>query len=83
MINGEMRLVRHASIPEDPGFREQWNQLVQAMECPEVFYTWEWTQAVVHGWGPSLKPMLFAAYRGETLAGMVALPPLLHERGRD
>jgi CelD/BcsL family acetyltransferase involved in cellulose biosynthesis len=69
----EMRVVLHQEISEGEEFRQQWNSLVQAMEQPEVFYTWEWAQAVSRVYGTSLRPLLFAAYRDETLAGLAAL----------
>jgi CelD/BcsL family acetyltransferase involved in cellulose biosynthesis len=69
----EMRMVLHREIPAGEEFRRQWNSLVQAMEHPEVFYTWEWACAVARVYGTSLRPLLFAAYRGEELAGVAAL----------
>ena len=69
----EMRLRVHREIPEDEEFRRQWNGLVEAMERPEVFYTWEWAAAVAHAYGEALKPMLFAGYEGEKLVGIAAL----------
>ena len=69
----EMRVLLHREIPEGQEFREQWNSLVEAMERPEVFYTWEWAQAVVRAYGASLRLLLFAAYRGGKLAGIAAL----------
>jgi CelD/BcsL family acetyltransferase involved in cellulose biosynthesis len=68
-----LRLVQHQGIPEDEEFRRQWNELVAAMERPEVFYTWEWAQAVARVYGASLRLLLFAAYREERLAGIAAL----------
>ena len=69
----EMRVVLHREIPSGEDFRRQWNALVDAMERPEVFYTWEWAQAVARVYGTSLRPLLFTSYRGETLAGVAAL----------
>ncbi len=69
----EMRVVLHREIPQDEEFRQQWNGLVKAMESPEVFYTWEWAQAVARVYGASLRPLLFAAYREEGLVGIAAL----------
>jgi CelD/BcsL family acetyltransferase involved in cellulose biosynthesis len=69
----EMRVVLHREIPAGEEFRQEWNSLVQAMEQPEVFYTWEWAQAVSRVYGELLRPLLFAAYRGEKLTGIAAL----------
>ena len=69
----EMRLVLHREIPEDEEFRQRWNVLVEAMEHPQVFYTWEWAAAVAHAYGDALRPLLFAAYETEKLIGIAAL----------
>src|SRR5262245_32199471 len=68
-----MRIVHYPGIPDDPGFHDQWNKLVQSMECPQVFYTAEWAQAVAHAFLSSLKPLVVAGYRDDKLAGVVAL----------
>lgn len=68
----EMQVVLHREVPEDEEFRRQWNGLVEAMERPEVFYTWEWARAVARGYCASLRPLVFAGYRGQQLAGVVA-----------
>ncbi len=75
----EMRVVLYREIPEDEEFRRQWNGLVEGMERPEVFYTWEWARAVWCAWGASACPLLFAGYQGEQLAGIAALAG--NERG--
>src|SRR5260370_18255553 len=69
----EMRVVLHGEIPEGEEFPREWNGLVEAMEQPEVFYTWEWAAAVARVYGASRRPLLFAAYREERLAGVAAL----------
>lgn len=43
------------------------------MEPPEVFYTYEWAIAVQRAYGDTLEPLLFLAYEGESLVGLVAL----------
>ena len=68
-----MRIVRHEGIPDSQTFSEQWDGLVHAMERPQVFYTFEWAQAVARAFGGTLKPLIFAGYRGEDLVGVVAL----------
>jgi CelD/BcsL family acetyltransferase involved in cellulose biosynthesis len=74
----ELRIVLHREIPDGEDFRRQWNALVDAMERPEVFYTWEWAQAVARVYGTSLRPLLFTAYRGDELAGVAALAKDAH-----
>jgi len=60
-------------IPEDPELRRSWNELALRMECPEVFYTYEWAVAVHRAYARYLKPLLFLAYEDELLVGLVAL----------
>ncbi len=60
-------------MPQDDGLRCQWNALVQRMESPEVFYTYEWALAVSQAYAASLKPLLLLAYEGEVLTGVAAL----------
>ena len=60
-------------IPEDSELRRAWNELALRMERPEVFYTYEWAVAVQRAYGGTLKPLLFLAYEGESLVGLVAL----------
>jgi len=68
-----VRLVTLREIPEDQNLRNQWNALVREMECPQVFYTYEWAMAVQRAYGGSLVPLLMLAYEGESLVGLVAL----------
>ena len=68
-----IRLKRFDHIPENLEFRGQWDDLVQAMDHPEVFYTWEWAEAVVRAFGNGLHPLIIAAYEGMALVGIAAL----------
>jgi CelD/BcsL family acetyltransferase involved in cellulose biosynthesis len=68
-----LRLVVLQEIPEDAELRRRWNELVQHVEDPQVFYTNEWAFAVQYAFAKSLKPLLFLGYEGESLAGIVAL----------
>lgn len=68
-----MQIVLHKGIPDDARFREQWNALVHAMECPQAFYTWEWAAAMFRAYSGSLHPLVFAAHREGSLIGVVAL----------
>jgi len=68
-----VRIVSHRLIPDDSTLREQWNLLVDQMECPEVFYTHQWAHAVQYAYRDSLVPWLFLQYEGEELRGIVAL----------
>jgi CelD/BcsL family acetyltransferase involved in cellulose biosynthesis len=60
-------------IPEDPELRRDWNLLVQQMEEPEIFFTFEWALAVQRAYCKSLTPVIFLAYDGDRLVGVVAL----------
>ncbi|PYV74276.1 MAG: hypothetical protein DMG97_09175 [Acidobacteria bacterium] len=68
-----MQIVVHTKIPDDSSLRYQWNGLLQHMERPQVSYTYEWAVAVSRAYAASLQPLLLAAYRERTLAGVVAL----------
>jgi CelD/BcsL family acetyltransferase involved in cellulose biosynthesis len=69
-----LRLAVHSEIPEDAALREQWNALVQRLDRPQVFYTWEWALAVQRAYGATLHPLLFLAYdERESLCGVAAL----------
>ena len=71
--NHNLRLVVHREIPEDDRLACQWNELVWQMECPEVFYTYEWALAVSRAYRESVTPLLILAYEQDSLAGVVAL----------
>jgi|ERR1700722_4545806 CelD/BcsL family acetyltransferase involved in cellulose biosynthesis len=68
-----MRLVLHREIPDDNVLARQWNELVYHMECPEVFYTYEWALAVSRAYRESVKPLLILAYEQDSLVGVAAL----------
>jgi CelD/BcsL family acetyltransferase involved in cellulose biosynthesis len=68
-----VRIVLHRSIPEDELLRCQWNALVQQMERPEVFYTYEWALAVHRAYGAEMVPWLLLAYEEDRLVALVAL----------
>ena len=68
-----MRLVVHREIPENEVLRLQWNNLVQQMDSPEVFYTYEWARAVATAYGSSLQPLLLIGYEGDCVAGIASL----------
>src|SRR5579859_3828147 len=68
-----LRIVARDDIPEDSELRRAWNELALGMESPEVFYSYEWAIAVQRAYGDTLKPLLFLAYEGELLIGLVAL----------
>lgn len=68
-----MRIVLHEKIPEDRCLLQRWNDLVQQMERPEVFYTCEWALAVQSAYQASLKPLLFLGYDGDDLVGVACL----------
>ena len=68
-----MRLVLHREIPDDDILARQWNELVCHMECPEVFYTYEWSLAVSRAYRESVTPLLILAYKQDALVGVAAL----------
>ena len=69
----DLRLILHREIPDDPVLRRQWNELVFAMESPQVFYTYEWALAVNRAYKDSVTPLLWLGYEGERLVGVAAL----------
>jgi CelD/BcsL family acetyltransferase involved in cellulose biosynthesis len=68
-----LRLALHREIPDDHVLARQWNELVWQMECPEVFYTYEWAQAVSRAYADSVTPLLMLAYEQDSLVGVAAL----------
>jgi CelD/BcsL family acetyltransferase involved in cellulose biosynthesis len=68
-----LRLVLHREIPEDNNLARQWNELVWQMECPEVFFTFEWAVAVSRAYRDSITPLLMLAYEQDSLVGVVSL----------
>ena len=70
----ELRLVLLKEIPEDANLRRQWNFMVERVEQPQVFYTYEWALAVQRAYHATLRPLLFLAYdEHESLSGVAAL----------
>lgn len=63
----------HREIPDDGSLAYHWNDLVWQMECPEVFYTYEWALAVSRAYHGSITPLLMLAYEQGTLVGVAAL----------
>jgi CelD/BcsL family acetyltransferase involved in cellulose biosynthesis len=73
-VNRTLRLVLLREIPEDANLRQRWNALVQRVDRPQVFYTYEWSLAVQRAYRASLHPLLFLAYDdGESLCGVAGL----------
>jgi CelD/BcsL family acetyltransferase involved in cellulose biosynthesis len=68
-----LRLIVHREIPDDDRLALQWNELVWQMECPEVFYTYEWALAVSRAYRDSITPLLILAYEQDLLIGVAAL----------
>jgi CelD/BcsL family acetyltransferase involved in cellulose biosynthesis len=69
-----LRFVLLREIPEDASLRQQWNALVESVQRPQVFYTYEWSLAVQRAYGPVLRPLLFLAYdEQESLCGVASL----------
>ncbi len=73
-MNRTLRLVLLHEIPEDANLRQQWNALVQRVDQPQVFYTYEWSLAVQRAYHTTMLPLLFLAYdERESLCGVVSL----------
>jgi len=68
-----LRIELHHTVPDDPGLRESWNALVDRMDRPEIFCTFEWARAVSYAYEQSLRPWLLLAYEGTELAGVAAM----------
>ena len=70
----DVRLILFKEIPEDAKLRQQWNALVERMDQPQVFYTYEWALAVQRAYRATLHTLLFLAYdEQESLSGVAAL----------
>jgi len=70
----EVPLVLLKEIPEDQDLRRQWNALVEQVERPQVFYTYEWALAVQRAYGKTLRPLVFLEYgESSSLCGVAAL----------
>jgi CelD/BcsL family acetyltransferase involved in cellulose biosynthesis len=75
-----VRLVLLREIPRDENLRQQWDGLVQSVDQPQVFYSWEWASAVVRAYHASLHPLVFLAYdEQDSLCGVAALAANLEQ----
>jgi CelD/BcsL family acetyltransferase involved in cellulose biosynthesis len=72
-VNLSLRIVLLREIPEDASLRRQWNALVECVDQPQVFYSYEWALAVQRAYGATLQPLLFLGYDEESLCGVAAL----------
>lgn len=68
-----MRVRVLREIPDDTLLRDQWDEVVERMEQPEVFYTYEWAVSVQRAYGSILRPILLLGYEDESLVGVAAL----------
>ncbi|HWZ83133.1 MAG TPA: GNAT family N-acetyltransferase [Terriglobales bacterium] len=68
-----MRLTWIEGLPQEEEILEQWNVLVDGMERPEVFFTWQWVAAFLRSYGNRAKPWIAIAFEDEDLVGVVAL----------
>src|ERR1700730_9783215 len=72
--NQSLRITLLREIPEDVRLRQQWNALVERVNQPQVFYTYEWSRAVQRAYRATLQPLLFLSYdEEESLCGVAAL----------
>jgi CelD/BcsL family acetyltransferase involved in cellulose biosynthesis len=60
-------------VPDDLSLREAWDKLVDRMQRPEVFYTYEWARAVADAYAESLRPWVLLVHEGAELLGVAAL----------
>lgn len=80
-MNRTLRLVLLQEIPEDGNLRQQWNALVQRVDQPQVFYTYEWSLAVQRAYHTTLRPLLFLGYdEGGSLCGVASLAAVAEGR---
>jgi CelD/BcsL family acetyltransferase involved in cellulose biosynthesis len=68
-----MRLEIYRQIPDDAQLRQEWNSLVERLDRPEVFYTWEWAKAMEMAYGTARQPWVAVATEGTGLVGIAAL----------
>jgi len=69
-----LRLVLLKEVPDDPELRREWNALVERVEHPQVFFTYEWALAVQRAYSATLRPLIFLFYdEQESLSGVAAL----------
>ena len=60
-------------IPEGAALSGSWNRLVERMEHPEVFFTYQWALAASRAFRATLSPLLFLMHEGDELCGVAAL----------
>jgi CelD/BcsL family acetyltransferase involved in cellulose biosynthesis len=69
-----LQLVVLKEIPdEDPVLGRQWNLLVDNLDDPQVFYTYEWALAVQRAYRVQLPPLFVLGYENENLCAVAAL----------
>lgn len=67
-----MRLVVYKAIPDDGDLREAWSVLLQKVDQPQVFYTYEWAKCVARAFS-GVHPLLVTAWDQDEMVGVVAL----------
>ncbi len=67
-----MRLVVQKEISNDEDLREAWRTLLQKVDQPQVFYTYEWAASVARAFNGS-NPLLITAWDESEMVGVVAL----------
>ena len=73
-MNADLRFDRLTEIPEDASLRQQWNALVERVDHPQVFYTYEWSLAAQRAYHAIVRPMIFLAYdERNALCGVASL----------
>ena len=68
-----MRVTVLNEIPEDAVLSRNWNRLVERMERPEVFFTYQWALAASRAFRTTLSPLLFLMHEDGELCGVATL----------
>jgi len=76
-----LQIIVLEGLGEDPNLGQRWNELVWLMERPEVFYTFQWAQAVDRAYSESFDPFIVLGYEGGRLVGVVALARMKADPG--
>ena len=68
-----MRVTVLKEIPDDAELSRNWRRLVDRMEHPEIFFTYQWALAASRAFQVTMSPLLFLMHEGDELCGVAAL----------
>jgi len=68
-----LHVVVHKGIPDSKDLQSAWQTLVQTVDRPQIFYTYEWARSVARAYEGSLDPLLITAFDEGELVGVAAL----------